>query len=168
MKALGLIAGSALLLAACSGQDEVATTPTTVSAINVSTDLQSIGNAESVRYWQTLSEDLEAALATEFINSIDPNGAVVNVDVDEIALADAYSSRFQGEDSRLEGQVVLTNPFTGEATGTYDVTATTREAASLLSNGEGVVTISPDSGEFYSALVQAFARGVGQAVRQGS
>jgi hypothetical protein len=160
--------GSALLLAACAGQPEEAMAPTAVSAISVSTDLQSIGNAESVRYWQTLNSDLEAALVTQFVDRIDPSGAVISVDVDEIALANAYSSRFQDEDSRLAGRVVLSDPFTGEVTQTYDVTASTREAASLLSGTAGVVTISPDSDEFYAALVQAFARGVEQAVLQGS
>lgn len=167
MKILGLLAGSALLLAACAG-DEPAMAPTSVSAINVSTDLQAIGNAESVRYWQTLNQDLEAALATELIGDIDPAGAILNVDVDEIALANAYSSRFQGENNRLTGRVVMTDPVTGEAVRTYDVAVTASEAASILSSDSGVVTISPDSTEFYRALVQAFAEGVGDTVRQGS
>ena len=168
MKAFGLIAGSALLLAACAGQQETTTPPGTISTINVTTDLQSIGNAESVRYWQSLDQDLEAALATEFLGSIDPQGALLTVDVDEIALANAYSAGFGGEDSRLAGQVALADPVTERITQVYTVSATSREAASMLSGADGVVTVSPDSDAFYEALVQAFARGVAQAVRQGS
>ena len=144
------------------------TLPGTISTINVTTDLQSISNAESVRYWQSLDEDLEAALATEFLGSIDQQGALLTVDVDEIALADAHASQFGGEDSRLAGQAALADPVTEEIIQVYDVSATTREAASMLSGTDGVVTISPDSDEFYSALVQAFARGVAEAVRQGA
>ncbi len=167
MKAAAVFAASALLLAACAGEPEAPTSPTTVSEITVNTDLQSIGNAGSVRYWQTLDEDLEAALVTEFLGRIDPAGAVIAVDVDEISLANAFTSRFQGEDSRLSGRVTVTDRVTGEPLGTYDVTATSREAQNLLA-GEGVTSISPDSGEFYAAVVQAFARGVVQSVLQGA
>ncbi len=167
MKVSGWIAATALLLAACSTTPEIPPPPTTISEISVSTDLQAIGNADSVSYWQTLERDLEAALATEFIDSLDAGGAIVSVDVDEISLANAYSSQFQGENSRLAGRVRVTDRLTGDSFGTYDVTATAREAATLISTGSGTTTISPDSDEFYRAVVQAFARGVAQTVRQG-
>lgn len=166
MKSIALLAGSALLLAACATTPEAPTPPSTVSAITVNTDLQSIGNAESVSYWQGLDDDLEAALASAYLGRIDPAGAVISVDVDELSLANAFSSQFQGENSRLSGQVVVTDPVSGESIGVYDVTATAREAETLLT-GAGVTTISPTSAEFYEAVVEAFARGVVQAVSGG-
>lgn len=166
MKSIALLAGPALILAACATTPETPTPPATISAIDVNTDLGSIGNAESVRYWQSLDEDLEAALAAAYLGRIDPAGAIISVDVDEISLANAFSTQFQGEDARLTGQVVVTDPVSGESSGVYNVAASASQAQSLLV-GTGVTTVSPTSDEFYAAVVEAFARGVVQAVSGG-
>lgn len=168
MKALSMLAGSALFLAACSGgDDEMDMTARTISDINVTSDVQSIGNADAVAYWQTLPSDLETALAAELVDSISAEGAVMTVDVDEISLADAFSSGFAGAGSQLRGRVVLTDPNNENLLGTYDVVATASQAASYLPASEGTVTISPTSTEFYAAVVRAFASGVATTVRAG-
>lgn len=167
MKTAALSLSASLLLAGCFwGTTAVQRTPTAVSAINVSADLQAVGDAASVRYWQTLEQDLEAALVTEFLGRVDPSGAIVDVDVDEIALADALRAGMTGADARLSGAVDVTDPRDGAALGAYTITATAREAASVLAEDTGAETLTPDSGEFYAALVEAFARGVAQAVLQ--
>lgn len=168
-KTFALLAGSAVLLAACAGGEEEVAGPPMISEITVSTDLQSIGNAEAVSYWQGLSSDLETALAAEFVNNISPTGAIMTVDVDEISLANSYTAT-TGDNARLTGTVVLTEPGAREEViSTYNVSATSNEAAALIVPAEGttVTTISPTSTEFYASVVAAFAQGVYRTVQQG-
>ena len=55
MKPLALIAGAALLLAACAGSRNE---PLQISNVSVSTDLSAVGSREAVGYWKGLSGDL--------------------------------------------------------------------------------------------------------------
>lgn len=163
MKVFALLTASALALAACSGGDGAAPTRQTIAEIVVETDLQAVGNSAAVAYWQTLNSDLETALAGEFVNDIAADGAVLAVDVDEISLANAYTSKFAGENSTLSGLVTLTDGR-GQTLSSYTVTATSSQAMAYLPTPTGTTTISPDSAEFYAALVRAFASGVNVAV----
>jgi hypothetical protein len=163
MKRHALLAGAAALaLAACAREPEPAPVSRTVSAIEVNTDLQSIGNAEAVRYWQNLDQDLETALAAEFVNSIDPEGVVVTVDVSELELANFMAAGTS--EASLSGQVTVTTP-PGAELGVYDVAASTDQAAVFLPEGTDITAIPRTSSDFYSAVVQAFARGVAGVVR---
>ena len=168
MKAAAGSLSIVLLLAGCFWPENTevrrSPRPTAVSAINVSTDLEAVGDAASVRYWQTLQEYLEAALVTEFIGRVDARGAIV--DVDEIALTDALGAGMRGENARLVGDVEVTDPRSGADLGPYTITATAREAASLLAEEQGDTNVAPSGNEFYAALLETFARGVAQAVLQ--
>jgi hypothetical protein len=155
MRLLGLLAGSALMLAACAGsQDE----PLLISDIDVQADLSSIGSREAVAYWQGLSADLETALAGQFVGRIDPSGNTLNVDIDEISLNSPFVSGATAETARLSGRVELLNPA-GTSEGAYNVTATAQDVVDFLPVGN-TVSIAPTSTEYYRAIVQAFARGV--------
>lgn len=161
MKMFALLAASAIALAACSSQPP-APTRQAISEITVNTDLKAVGNAGAVTYWKGLSDDLQVALAAEFVNDISPDGALLNVDVDEISLANSYTSKFAGEMSRLSGLVTLTDKR-GQELSRYTVTATSSQAMAYVPTTTGKV-IAPGSAEFYAALVKAFARGVEQTV----
>ena len=160
MKALALLTASALALAACSGGDEKAPARQPISEITVDTDLSTIGNAQAVNYWGRLSTDLQTALATQFVGDISPKGAVLNVDVDELSLANAYSSQF-GQNSTLSGLVTLTDQH-GQRVSSYTVTATSSQAMAAATGSSKTVT--PGSTDFYAALIHAFAAGVDQTI----
>ncbi len=164
MKPLALLAGAALVLGACAASEPQ---PVTVAAINVEADLTSIGNRDAVAYWQNLDSDLETAIAAEFVGRIDPAGVTVNVDVDELSLANALNAGLADEDARLSGQVEVVNAD-GTRAGTYNVSATTREAALHLPPGANVTTVPASSAEFYQAVVTAFARGTADVVTGGN
>lgn len=165
MKMHALLAGgAALVLAACAGEPEpVVPVARTVSSIQVNTDLQSIGNAEAIRYWQDLDEDLETALAAELVNSIDPQGVAVTVDVSELALAEFMT--LGTDQASLTGQVIVTDPATGEELGIYNVGASADQVAVFLPEDTDIAAVPRTSSDFYSAVVQAFAEGVAGAVR---
>jgi hypothetical protein len=155
MRTLGLLAGAALALAACAGSREE---PLTISEIQVETDLAAVGSREAVAYWQSLSGDLETALANQFLGRIDPSGNRITVDVDEISLTSPFASGATAETARLSGRVEMLNPA-GTSEGVWDVTATAQDVADFLPAGTDVVRVQPTTPEYYNAVVQAFARG---------
>ena len=163
MRPLGMLAAAALVLGACAAQEE----PFTVAEVNVSSDLSTIGSPEAVAFWQNLDRDLETALASEFVGVISPAGSVVNVDVDELTLASVLSSGLGAEDARLAGSVEVVNPD-GTTASAYRVTATTQDVVTYLPPGTDVVSVQPTSAAFYSAVIQAFARGTAEVVMQGA
>lgn len=164
MRPLGLLAGAALLLAACGGKGSE---PLLISEINVDTDLSAVGSREAVDYCKGLNSDLETAIADQFVGRTDPLGTRINVDIDEISLNSAFAPGANAETARLSGRVVLENPD-GTQAAAYDVTATSQDVVNYLPPGSNVVSISPTSREYYTAIVQAFARGTAQVISGAS
>lgn len=156
MRTLGLLAGAALLLAACSGGDR--TEPLTISEVSVQADLPAVGSRQAVGYWKNLGDDLETAIAAEFAGRIDPAGKTIQVDVDELSLASPFATNATAETARLSGQVTLVNPD-GTNAAVYNVTASSADVATYLPPGSTLVSVKPTSAEYYQAIVQAFARG---------
>jgi hypothetical protein len=155
MRSLGLLAGAALALAACAGQQQQ---PLTISDVSVETDLAAVGTRDAVAYWQDLSDDLETAIAGQFVGRVDPASPSIHVDVDELSLSSPFAPGATAETARLSGRVELISPAdTVEAA--YDVTASAQDVADFLPVGSNLVTVPPTSAEYYRAVVQAFARG---------
>jgi hypothetical protein len=164
MRTLGLLAGAALALAACAGREPE---PLTISEIQVETDLTAVGSREAVAYWQSLSSDLETAIANQFVGSIDPAGNVITVDVDEISLTSPFASGATAETARLSGRVEMLNPA-GTSEGAWNITATAQDVVDFLPVGTNVETVRPTTPEYYSAVVQAFARGAALSIQAGA
>ena len=140
---------------------------TRVSDIQVEADLTAVTSPAAAQYWGTLDADLSAALASEFVDLISPDGLVLIVDLDEISLASLLEAQAGGDDARLTGDVGLYNARTEEVERMFTISAATNEVAPFRPAGADVVTISPTSAEFYDAVVKAFARGVSETVRTG-
>jgi hypothetical protein len=156
MKPLALIAGAALLLAACAGSRNE---PLQISNVSVSTDLSAVGSREAVGYWKGLSGDLETAIANQFVGRIDPAGDRIEVDVDELSLNSPFTSGATAETAVLSGRVDLISPQETKV-GSYNVSARAQDVADFLPSGSNLVSVPPTSAEYYQAVVQAFARGV--------
>lgn len=156
MKSFGLLAGAALLVAACaSSQPE----PLRISDVSVQTDLSAVGSREAVGYWRNLNADLETAIAAQFAGRIDETGPSIRVDVDELSLNSPFASGATAETAVLTGRVDLVSP--AETTiSSYNVTARAQDVQDFLPSGANVVSVPPTSAEYYQAVVQAFARGV--------
>lgn len=161
MRILGLLAGTALALAACAGQDK--NQPLTVSDVSVQADLPAVGTRSAVSYWAHLSDDLKTAIAGEYAGRIDPQGKKIDVDVDEISLNSPFLSGATAETARLSGRVTLINPD-GTNAAAYDVTAAAQDVATYLPPGSNLVSVPPTSAEYYRAVVQAFAAGTRQTL----
>lgn len=156
MKSLGLLAGAALLLAACASSEPE---PLTISDVTVETDLAAVGSREAVGYWKGLSGDLETAIANQFVGRIDPAGPTIRVDIDELSLNSPFVSGATAETAVLTGRVDLVSP--AETTvSSYNVTARAQDVQDFLPSETNLTTVPATSAAYYQAIVQAFARGV--------
>jgi hypothetical protein len=164
MRTLALIAGASVIVAGCAGGEPE---PMTISEVSVQTDLSAMQSREAVSYWQSLSDDLQTAIASEFAGSFDPGGNSITVDIDELSLSQTYVASGSIEDARLSGLVTV-EQADGTDLGAYNVTATSSDLVNYLPPGTDVVTISPTSVVYYTAIVQAFASGAASAIRSGS
>ena len=127
----------------------------------VNADLSSIGNRRAVSYWSTLGTTDLTADRLEFVNDIDPGGAVLT-DVDELSLANAYSAKFRAN------SVCAARRRCRRAAPTlasYKVTASSSQAMAICRRRTRAPSSSPSSADFYAALVSAFAQGVFDAVQ---
>lgn len=170
MKLYGTLAAAAIALAACGGgEEDVALAPAvmTVSDVEVTTDLNAVGSADAARYWGNLENDLESAIATRFVGQTSPTGARLVIDIDELSVASFFESAAGADDARLTGTVAVLDPVSGEQVGFYTVAASANQAMTLMGADVRVQTVPATSAEFYSAVLEAFARGVQQAVAGG-
>lgn len=156
MKSLGLLAGAALLLAACAKSEPE---PLHISDVSVQADLAAVGSREAVSYWKGLSGDLETAIANQFVGRIDPKGPSIRVDVDELSLNSPFARGATAETAVLSGTVDLMSPAETKMS-SYTVTAHAQDVQDFLPAGTNLVSVPPTSAEYYHAVVQAFARGV--------
>lgn len=161
MRLLGTLAAAALVLAACTSKPPE---PLTISEISVTADLPAIGSRQATTYWTNLDRDLEAAIADQFVGAIDPLGKRIVVDVDELSLATPFAAGATAETARLSGRVELLN-LDGTSVAAYDVTATSQDVATYLPPGSTLVSIPPNSTEYYQAIVRAFAEGTASTLR---
>jgi hypothetical protein len=166
-----LVSGAALALALTVSAGAAQDGPRPITNIEVAADLTSIGNREAAEFWRNMPGDLQEALVQELFDVIGPGGFTMVVAVDELSLAQAFDAGMTGDGARLVGEVQLIDPAAEEGTppaAIYGVSASAREAEAMLPPGTDVTVISRTSREFYEAAVEAFARGVAQAVRGGA
>jgi hypothetical protein len=174
MKRSVTMLGAALLMGSTALTGALAETEVNseaVSEIVVSADVQSIADPAAVAFWQSVEADLATALAAELYGRIAEDGALLTVDVDELSLVESFAAPIGSERSRLTGQVVLSDPESGETLEEFAVSASASEgvapvAPGTAADGTQVVVLQPASAEFYATAVEAFARGVAQTLQQ--
>jgi hypothetical protein len=116
--------------------------PTTVSNIEVKTDLDAIQNPAAARYWSNISADLKDAIAARLVDHIDPAGAKVEIDLDELALSPASLT-----DAVLQGQVNVSSETDNTDFDGYNLKVTASGASTGMM-------------EDYRSIVSAFADAV--------
>jgi hypothetical protein len=136
-----------------------------VSDVEVKANLAAIAESDALTYWPDINEDLRAAIASRVEASEDDDAYRVDVSLDEVKLDGLYVLPNNGEFNQMEGvvQVYGVKPGgasestgeTGELLTSYPVKleAFSEEAPAR----EGVVRIPPSEGDFYNALINAFA-----------
>ncbi len=145
----------ALIVGGAWGQDLPA-----VAEIKSTTDLGAIQNEEAASYWATLDADLEAALAERLVDRLGEEGLKIEVNIDELELANAFEARIGLDHSLLSGEVRVSDPARDLVVQEFTVTATAQQLQPLLPADADITVLPADTPEFYETLVNAFADGV--------
>lgn len=136
---------------------------TKVSEIKVEADLTAIETYEAARAWKDLEIDLETALASRLVNQIadedDEETAQINIDIDEVALANNFESSLGLGEWSLQGVVDIDMPDPSKNEH-YKLSVMSNQFAAYYPQGTDAATVTVDSEVFYDAIIAAFADNV--------
>lgn len=134
-----------------------------VKDVDVSVDLSAIKDVDAAQNWSNIEGDLETAIVEQLVNRIDDDGASIVIDVDELELANLFETNIGLENSKLSGDVEVKVPglLNNEE---YKLTVTAGEAKPYFPADMDITVLKPTSDEFYTAMVQAFAKGVAESI----
>ena len=74
---------------------------TKVKDVDVQMDLSAIQNEKAAAYWTTAADDLKAAIAARVAERTADDGATIQVDIDELSVANWFETAFNMEQSEL-------------------------------------------------------------------
>lgn len=144
---------AALALVAASATGVAALAP--VSDIDVTTESMAIADAEAFAFLDTLKGDLEKAIS-ERVTFADETGSVdIHVDIRNISLNGTPVGPDAEEFNELDGVVSIRAAGTGNNVLSYPVQLAAYQAETVAP--EGWIVVNADNGDFYTALVEAFA-----------
>lgn len=134
-----------------------------VKAIEVSSDVGAIQNAQAATYFGNLKADLEAAIAARVADrattSQSEEGVTISVDINEVELSNTFQNITNLAATKLEGNV---NVFDKDNTAlqSFTLAVTVEQAAAYFPAGTDLAALTLDTPVYYQAMVNAFAEGV--------
>ncbi len=126
----------------------------TVKEITVTAGPATAEGMNAMTYYPEMEADLQQAIAERVPLSDEPNGYVVQVSLDKVALNGETMLPESREFNTMQGTILITSPLTDTAPRSYPVNL---QAESAGPAPEGFVTINPGPDEFYVAMIVAFA-----------
>lgn len=133
--------------------------PLPVSNVKVETALQGVETADAIAIYPNINTDLETAIWGELKNPQTAGGEGYDINVRLTSLSlDAQPVGPDGKFNTLEGAVTYTQPHASAPVKTVPITIRATSADVPM----GVIAISPDTADYYTAMLAAFANGVGQ------
>jgi hypothetical protein len=138
----------------------LAQTAPTVKAVEVSVELDAIGNPAAAAYWTSVADDLENAIVSRITNQIADDGVNIIIDLEEVSLSGGLTEQLGLADTRLVGDVKMTHDTDNSRFGTYELTVDVNSAKPMFPPEMDVTTIPADSRVFYDAMIATFANGV--------
>lgn len=153
---------TALMLASTALAGPALAKDTPVHEIAVSTDVTAIANPKAAVYWAKIAQDLQTAIAARLAadDQLAPNGARVDVDIDEIALANTFEKVTGDDEAVLVGKVQVSTGEDHMPLDNYTVTVNTKAAYAFDKDGKLKKGAYFDSPAYYVAMVNAFANEV--------
>ncbi|WP_209599336.1 hypothetical protein [Ruegeria sp. HKCCSP351] len=140
---------------------------TQVSKIDVTADLSAIETYEAAGAWKNLEADLETAIAERLVSQIAPEdveGAEIEIDLDEVTLANNFETSLGIGEWKLVGDVDIDMPDASKDEN-YTLTVTTDQLGALYPEGTNTDELTVESDVFYQAIVAAFADNIASKLK---
>ncbi|MEI4472496.1 hypothetical protein [Frigidibacter sp. MR17.24] len=128
---------------------------TEVREVEVEIDMSSIKNSEAAKVWSNAAADLQNAIVARVADRAAEDGVRVNVDIDEIALSNAYERALGVGETKLSGRVNVSSETDNTKFATYDLMVGFDKA--YVPAGTDVAVLTMDSPQYYEAMVNMFA-----------
>ncbi|MFX0544212.1 hypothetical protein ACEWPL_001530 [Roseovarius sp. S1116L3] len=153
------------------GAGPLAAMEKTLSGVEVIVDLSAFDDSNALNYWPTLEDDLERAIAEQVNLDDGADAPRISVEINKVAIDGDTVLPDSGEFNQIEG-TVTTRAGINETTSTSSEAAETPDAVigsyplqmtavtGDKSAPEGWIVISPSQGDFYNALIGAYAMSV--------
>lgn len=138
---------------------------TGVKDVKVTADITAIQNPAAAQYWSNIAADLQDAIAARLVDQIDPAGAEVTIDIDELSLTNSFASKLGMQDAVLSGQVNVSSETDNSDFDAYKLTVTSQGAMAFAEDGTPLTAAFTDTPEYYKAIVRAFADEVAQKLK---
>ena len=129
---------------------------TMVQEVKVAVDATALENNKAAAHWVTLSGDLSAAILKRLPDGISKDGALIDIAIDSLSLANSLQAANGTADSRLIGSVKVSG-IGNDPTQIYDLTVSFADASPFFPEGTDLTKITTDSMEYYQAMIDAFA-----------
>ena len=147
---------AALLATAAPSLVSSASAATPVQEVTVAVDATALENAKAAAHWATLSGDLSTAILKRLPDGVAKEGAVIDIAIDSLSLANSLQAATGTADSRLMGSVKVSS-LNNDPTEMYDLTVSFADASPFFPEGTDLTKITTDSMEYYRAMIDAFA-----------
>lgn len=132
-----------------------------VKDVEVTADLTAIENPQAATYWATVADDVKNAIAARLTDRIADDGVSIKIDLSEVELSNSFQEALNIADTKMVGTVNVKPQEPGDGGfNSYELTVNINQAMALMPAGTDVSTLSQDSAEYYSSMVNAFADGV--------
>jgi hypothetical protein len=169
--ALAICTGLAL------GAGPVAAKDKTVSGVDVIVNLSGIENSNALKFWPTLEDDMGKAIVSKVNVDDDAAASRISVEINKVAIDGDTVLPDSGEFNQIEG-TVTTRAGLNESLSTSSEAADSPDAVigsypldmTAVSGDktapEGWIVIPPSQGDFYNALVDAYATAVVERIEE--
>ena len=82
---------------------------TMVREVQVTADMSAIQNTKAAEHWAHLSHDLQNAIMADLVGKTGETGSKIVIDIDEVELSNTLQEVTGTAESRLVGDVAVTN-----------------------------------------------------------
>lgn len=138
----------------------IAAPDTMVKTVEVNIELTAMENKAAAARFATMQDDLQNALTARLANRFADEGVKISVDISAAELSNSYTEQMGLADTRLVGNVVITDETNNTNFDAYILTVDINSARSYLPEGVDVATLPKDSSDYYNAMIAAFAHHV--------
>lgn len=129
-----------------------------VKDIDVSIDLTAVTNPAAALRFATTADDLKNAIAARVTERTDEDGVTINIDLSEVELSNSYTDMVGAADTRLVGNVKVTNG--AKYLNEYELSVDINQAQAFFPATVDMTTLTASSDDFYASMIAAFADGV--------
>ncbi len=130
-----------------------------VKEIDVSLDLSAVTNPAAALRFATTADDLKNAIAARLLDRADPDeGVTIDINLSEVELSNTYSDLIGAADTRLVGDVKVTDG--PSLKGEYELSVDINQAKVFFPATIDMTTLTASSNEFYQSMITAFADAV--------